>query len=234
MPPRYHFTMVPGHGMKVASPTTSTLHLQYSMGKPPVQGHESQVLSAGDLALECYDFIVGGLNKPLFFVFGNHHLTDGTTTNANPDPRPPFTTERAGRCGGYLPGGPGVTGGGSWCIAPPDSAAASGTTEASTSPRISRCSSRCCVSSGPAVKQDVSGRMTGTVSSPIPRRTASTTCPTPVTRDSASSCGSCGTFRPRYLVHGRVHLYDRNASPRGRLRRRDRPRRVRPHRGTGR
>ena len=32
------------------------------------------VLSAGDLALEYYDFIVSSLNKPLFFVFGNHHL----------------------------------------------------------------------------------------------------------------------------------------------------------------
>ncbi len=32
------------------------------------------VLSAGDLALEYYDFIVSTLNKPLLFVFGNHHL----------------------------------------------------------------------------------------------------------------------------------------------------------------
>ncbi|MGA2765638.1 MAG: metallophosphoesterase [Spirochaetia bacterium] len=32
------------------------------------------VLSAGDLALEYYDFILSSLNKPLFFVFGNHHL----------------------------------------------------------------------------------------------------------------------------------------------------------------
>ena len=34
------------------------------------------VLSAGDLALEYYDFIVSTLNKPLLFVFGNHHLED--------------------------------------------------------------------------------------------------------------------------------------------------------------
>ncbi|HVP19299.1 MAG TPA: metallophosphoesterase [Spirochaetia bacterium] len=32
------------------------------------------VLSAGDLALEYYDFIVSTLNKPLLFVFGNHQL----------------------------------------------------------------------------------------------------------------------------------------------------------------
>lgn len=32
------------------------------------------VLSCGDLAFDYYDFIVSNLNKPLLFVFGNHHL----------------------------------------------------------------------------------------------------------------------------------------------------------------
>ncbi|MBN1698197.1 MAG: metallophosphoesterase [Spirochaetales bacterium] len=32
------------------------------------------VLSAGDLRLSYYDFITTNLNKPLFFVFGNHRL----------------------------------------------------------------------------------------------------------------------------------------------------------------
>ena len=32
------------------------------------------VLSAGDLPLNYYDFIVSSLNKPLLFVFGNHNL----------------------------------------------------------------------------------------------------------------------------------------------------------------
>jgi len=31
------------------------------------------ILSAGDLPLDYLDFIVSTLNKPLFFVFGNHH-----------------------------------------------------------------------------------------------------------------------------------------------------------------
>ena len=31
------------------------------------------ILSAGDLPLDYLDFIVSCLNKPLFFVFGNHH-----------------------------------------------------------------------------------------------------------------------------------------------------------------
>ncbi len=32
------------------------------------------ILSAGDLPLDYLDFIVSSLNKPLFFVFGNHNL----------------------------------------------------------------------------------------------------------------------------------------------------------------
>jgi Icc-related predicted phosphoesterase len=34
------------------------------------------VLSAGDLPMDYLDFIVSSLNKPLLFVFGNHHLED--------------------------------------------------------------------------------------------------------------------------------------------------------------
>jgi Icc-related predicted phosphoesterase len=32
------------------------------------------VVSAGDLRLNYYDFIVSNLNKPLYFIFGNHRL----------------------------------------------------------------------------------------------------------------------------------------------------------------
>ncbi|GHV71734.1 metallophosphoesterase [Spirochaetia bacterium] len=34
------------------------------------------VLSAGDLPMEYLDFIVSSLNKPLLFVFGNHHIEE--------------------------------------------------------------------------------------------------------------------------------------------------------------
>ena len=33
------------------------------------------VISAGDLPMEYLEFIVSSLNKPLFFVFGNHNLS---------------------------------------------------------------------------------------------------------------------------------------------------------------
>jgi len=36
------------------------------------------ILAAGDLPLDYLDFIVSSLNKPAFFIFGNHHLRDYT------------------------------------------------------------------------------------------------------------------------------------------------------------
>lgn len=38
--------------------------------------HIDIILSAGDLPFSYYDFIVSTLNKPLLFVFGNHHLKE--------------------------------------------------------------------------------------------------------------------------------------------------------------
>ena len=34
------------------------------------------ILSAGDLPLDYLDFIISTLNKPLFFIFGNHHVEE--------------------------------------------------------------------------------------------------------------------------------------------------------------
>jgi len=34
------------------------------------------ILSAGDLPLNYLDYIISSLNKPLYFVFGNHHIDD--------------------------------------------------------------------------------------------------------------------------------------------------------------
>jgi hypothetical protein len=46
----------------------------YSNGLKERYGNVDMVLSAGDLTLSYYDFIISTLNKPLLFVFGNHHL----------------------------------------------------------------------------------------------------------------------------------------------------------------
>ncbi len=37
-------------------------------------GDVDAVVSAGDLSFEYYDYVLSSLNKPLFFVFGNHNL----------------------------------------------------------------------------------------------------------------------------------------------------------------
>jgi hypothetical protein len=48
--------------------------LIYSTGLKERYGKVDLVLSAGDLTLGYYDFIVSSLNRPLYFVFGNHHV----------------------------------------------------------------------------------------------------------------------------------------------------------------
>ena len=44
------------------------------------------VLSAGDLPMEYLEFIVSSLNKPLFFIFGNHKLKDFVKYKSIPSP----------------------------------------------------------------------------------------------------------------------------------------------------
>ena len=53
------------------------------------------VLCAGDLPMEYLDFIVSSLNKPAFFVFGNHNLNDyAKYRKRETDPfKPPLDTE---------------------------------------------------------------------------------------------------------------------------------------------
>jgi Icc-related predicted phosphoesterase len=41
------------------------------------------ILCAGDLPLDYLDFIVSSLNKPLFFVFGNHHVDELTAQSCH-------------------------------------------------------------------------------------------------------------------------------------------------------
>lgn len=50
--------------------------LIYSAALKSRFGDVDFVVSAGDLAPEYYDFIVSTLNKPLYFVFGNHHVAN--------------------------------------------------------------------------------------------------------------------------------------------------------------
>ena len=60
--------------------------LIYSTGLKERYGKVDLVLSAGDLTLGYYDFIVSTLNRPLYFVFGNHHLEQRGHFGKPPDP----------------------------------------------------------------------------------------------------------------------------------------------------
>jgi hypothetical protein len=50
--------------------------LVYSPGVKDRFGDVDLVLCAGDLPLDYLDFIISSLNKPLYFVFGNHHTEE--------------------------------------------------------------------------------------------------------------------------------------------------------------
>ena len=54
-------------------------HIDPQVYSPQIKERFSDVdliLAAGDLPLDYLDFIISTLNKPLFFVFGNHHTED--------------------------------------------------------------------------------------------------------------------------------------------------------------
>lgn len=48
--------------------------LVYSTNVVERYGNVDLIISAGDLSLRYYEFIISSLNKPFYFVFGNHHV----------------------------------------------------------------------------------------------------------------------------------------------------------------
>lgn len=48
--------------------------LVYSPNIVERYGDVDLILSAGDLPMKCYEYIVSTLNKPFYFIFGNHDL----------------------------------------------------------------------------------------------------------------------------------------------------------------
>jgi Icc-related predicted phosphoesterase len=60
----------------------------------------SLVLSAGDLPMDYLDFIVSSLNKPLLFVFGNHHINEYRYYKRGGEGLPLFQNEGPGRIHG--------------------------------------------------------------------------------------------------------------------------------------
>lgn len=60
--------------MKILGISDATDPIIYSPNVAERYHDVDVVLSAGDLPLHYYEFIISSLNKPLFFVFGNHNL----------------------------------------------------------------------------------------------------------------------------------------------------------------
>ncbi|MDX9915638.1 MAG: metallophosphoesterase [Sphaerochaeta sp.] len=60
--------------MKILCISDTTDPLVYSQNIADRYGDVDLVIAAGDLGLKYYEFIISSLNKPLFFVFGNHNL----------------------------------------------------------------------------------------------------------------------------------------------------------------
>jgi Icc-related predicted phosphoesterase len=82
----------PKSHMKILCVSDQIDPLVYSSSIKDRFGDVDLVLAAGDLPLDYLEFIVSSLNKPLHFVFGNHNLKDFHYYKKGKEPS--FSTER--------------------------------------------------------------------------------------------------------------------------------------------
>jgi Icc-related predicted phosphoesterase len=168
------------------------------------------VLSAGDLALEYYDYIISSLNKPLYFVFGNHHLTSRNRYEQRSDPlSAPLMPDWQGGVGATCLEGRVVRAGGLLLAGLGGSIWYNGGDHQYTDFTMFLAMLR--LLPGMAWNRLVRGRWLDILV---------THAPPYGINDLPDACHTgfrvflwfMRTFRPRYLVHGHVHLYDRNAT----------------------
>ncbi len=174
----------------------------------------SNFYPAGDLSLDYYDFIVSMLNKPLYFVFGNHNLSgmDLYRRREPGDVRPAGSRMAPGgavhigsrvvRVRGVLIAG---MGGSRRYSGEPNQF-----TELQMYLKLLRLAPRL------LVNRILHGRWLDillTHAAPFGVQDQ----PDPCHRGFRSFLWFIRTFRPRYLVHGHIHLYNRNEPRRTRL-----------------
>jgi uncharacterized protein len=181
----------------------------YSAGLKQRFGKVDLVLSAGDLTLGYYDFIVSTLNKPLLFVFGNHHLEHraeyhgkGDVFEHNPDSwaRSVGATcleGRVMRVRGLILAG---LGGSIWY-----NGGENQFTNFSMLLAILR------LLPGMLWHRIVHGRFLDVLLTHSPPYGIND-LPDPCHTGFRIFLWFIRTFKPRYLIHGHVHLYDRNAA----------------------
>ncbi len=186
----------------------------YSSGLKQRYGKVDLVLSAGDLALGYYDFIVSTLNKPLLFVFGNHHLENRKDYHGKYDPfeRSTDALERSVgatclegkvmRVGGLTLAG---LGGSIWY-----NGGENQFTDFGMFLTILR------LIPGMVWHRIFHGRFLDVLLTHSPPYGIND-LPDPCHTGFRIFLWFMRTFKPRYLIHGHVHLYDRNASREGRF-----------------
>jgi len=186
--------------------------LIYSNGLKTRFGKIDLVLSAGDLALGYYDFIISTLNKPLLFVFGNHDLEARSSYEKRPDPfagREPAWASAGGatclegkvvRIKGILLAG---LGGSIWY-----NGGENQHTDFTMFLAILR------LLPGMLWHKVFHGRYLDILLTHSPPYGIND-LPDPCHTGFRVFLWFMRTFKPRYLVHGHVHLYDRNAAREG-------------------
>ena len=173
-------------------------------------GSVDMVLSAGDLTFEYYDFIVSTLNKPLLFVFGNHHLEGMRELRGRPDPYRSGASfswpqglgatcleRRVVRRKGLIIGG---LGGSIWY-----NGGENQYTDFSMFLNMVR------LMPGMLWHRIFHGRWIDILVTHAPPYGIND-LPDPCHTGFRIFLWFMRTFKPRYLVHGHVHLYDRNAA----------------------
>jgi hypothetical protein len=167
------------------------------------------VLSAGDLSLEYYDYIVSSLNKPLFFVFGNHHLANRNRYERRSDPfGTPVMPEYLGGVGATYLEGRVVRAHGLILAGLGGSIWYNGGEHQYTD--FTMFLSMLRLLPGMLWNRLLRGRWIDILVTHAPPYGIND-LPDPCHTGFRVFLWFMRTFRPRYLVHGHVHLYDRNA-----------------------
>ncbi|MGA2481117.1 MAG: metallophosphoesterase [Spirochaetia bacterium] len=181
----------------------------YSNGLKARYGTVDMVVSAGDLTFGYYDFVISTLNKPLYFVFGNHHLEARAEFGKPADPfarSPEGWSSGAGaiciegkvrRVKGLIIAG---LGGSIWY-----NGGENQYTDFSMFLMMLR------LVPGMLWHRIFHGRFLDLLLTHSPPYGIND-LPDPCHTGFKVFLWFMRTFKPRYLVHGHVHLYDRNAS----------------------
>jgi Icc-related predicted phosphoesterase len=184
--------------------------LIYSNSLKARYGKVDLVMSCGDLTFGYYDFVVTTLNKPLYFVFGNHHVEGRSEYTRQNDPFSPAPAKWEARgVGATCVEGKVVRIRGLIVAGLGGSILYNGGENQYTDFAMFLAILRLV----PALlwHRVLHGRFLDVLLTHSPPYGIND-LPDPCHTGFRSFLWFMRTFKPRYLVHGHVHLYDRNAA----------------------